>query len=204
LAIDVAVRNLAGHKLPTAYPSRRAWLHVTVRDRDGQRVFESGAVEPSGRIRGNDNDDDAAQFESHHGAITSADQVQIYESIMGDVNGNVTTGLLRGTGYLKDNRLLPRGFDKATASADVAVLGEARDDGDFVAGGDHVRYVVATAGWTGPFRVEVELRYQPISFRWAENLRPYNAAETKRFVGWYDAMAAGSSAVLARTTLSLP
>ena len=91
-AIDVAVRNLAGHKLPTAYPSRRAWLHVTVRDRDGQRMFESGAAEPSGRIRGNDNDEDAARFEPHHGAITRADEVQIYESIMGDVNGNVTTG----------------------------------------------------------------------------------------------------------------
>jgi hypothetical protein len=35
LAIDVTVRNLTGHKLPTAYPSRRVWLHLTVRDRDG-------------------------------------------------------------------------------------------------------------------------------------------------------------------------
>ena len=32
---DVRVRNLTGHKLPTGYPSRRAWLHVTVRDRAG-------------------------------------------------------------------------------------------------------------------------------------------------------------------------
>ena len=32
LLVDVTVRNLTGHKLPTAYPSRRAWLHVTVRD----------------------------------------------------------------------------------------------------------------------------------------------------------------------------
>src|SRR5690348_15869217 len=28
LQADVAVRNLTGHKLPTAYPSRRVWLHV--------------------------------------------------------------------------------------------------------------------------------------------------------------------------------
>ena len=32
LAVDVHVENLGGHKLPTAYPSRRAWLHVAVRD----------------------------------------------------------------------------------------------------------------------------------------------------------------------------
>ena len=32
LRADVVVENLGGHKLPTAYPSRRAWLHVTVRD----------------------------------------------------------------------------------------------------------------------------------------------------------------------------
>lgn len=34
LAFDVAVTDLAGHKLPTACPSRRAWL-LTVRDAEG-------------------------------------------------------------------------------------------------------------------------------------------------------------------------
>jgi hypothetical protein len=38
LEVDIAVRNLTGHKLPTAYPSRRAWLHVTVHDRNGRPV----------------------------------------------------------------------------------------------------------------------------------------------------------------------
>ena len=32
LEAAVSVRNLGGHKFPTAYPSRRAWLHVVVRD----------------------------------------------------------------------------------------------------------------------------------------------------------------------------
>jgi len=204
VAFDVAVENLTGHKLPTAYPSRRVWLHVTVTDAAGVVVFESGAVDPSGRIRGNDNDDDASKFEPHYTEIRSPDQVQIYESVMHDADGVVTTGLLRATGYLKDNRLLPRGFDKATAPDDVAVIGGARDDPDFTAPGDRVRYVVSTAGRSGPFRVAVELRYQPIAFRWARNLRAYDAMEPQRFVRWYDEMSSGSSAVLARASLQVP
>ena len=54
----VLVENLAGHKLPSAYPSRRAWLNVTVRDTRGEVFFESGGLATGGRIKGNDNDDD--------------------------------------------------------------------------------------------------------------------------------------------------
>jgi hypothetical protein len=204
LDLEVSVRNLTGHKLPTAYPSRRAWLHLAVRDRDGQLVFESGAVDPSGRIQGNDNDDDPDRFEPHHDQLTHPDQVQIYESIMRDTDGHVTTGLLRGISYVKDNRLLPRGFDKTSAPGEIAVTGEARQDEDFVADGDRVQYVVSTAGSSGPYRVDVALRYQPVSYRWAQNLKRYDAPETNRFVAWYEAMASGSSSLLARSSLSIP
>jgi hypothetical protein len=202
LAFDVTVRNLTGHKLPTAYPSRRAWLHVSVRDRDDRVIFESGVIEPSGLIRGNDNDADGARFEPHHTEIRTGDQVQVYESVMRDVTGAVTTGLLRGTEYIKDNRLLPRGFDKETAVRDIAVRGTAQQDPDFTSESDRVRYLVNTSGRTGPFLVSAALRYQPISYRWAQNLRGYNAEETRRFVKWYEEMASGSSQVLASATMS--
>ena len=52
LVVDVHVENLGGHKLPTAYPSRRAWLHFTLRDGNGRVVFESGALNPDGSIVG--------------------------------------------------------------------------------------------------------------------------------------------------------
>jgi hypothetical protein len=63
--------------------------------------------------------------------------------------------------------------------------------------------VINTAGRSGPFQVVTELRYQPISYRWAQNLRAYDAMETRRFVNWYDEMASGSSQVLASATASV-
>jgi len=200
LLADISVENLGGHKLPTAYPSRRVWLHVVVRDRNGRTVFESGSIDPKGLIAGNDNDADPGRFEPHYTEINSSEQVQIYEAIMGSSAGAPTTGLLTAVRYLKDNRLLPKGFDKAAANKDIAVLGGAAGDSDFAGGGDRIRYSVAVGDAAGPFRIEAELRYQPISFRWAENLRPYEAMEPQRFVRYYESMAHESSVTLAGTS----
>lgn len=196
LRFAIHVRNHTGHKLPTGYPSRRVWLHVTVRDAGGATVFESGAVDAKGAIFGNESDDSPTRFEPHYREITAGDQVQIYEPILGDPSGSPTTGLLRATAYLKDNRLLPRGFDKTTAPADVAVFGEARADEDFEGGGDRVRYAVAVSS-AGPFIIDVELVYQSIGFRWAHNLEPYDAPEPKAFLDFYDATVDKASVVLA-------
>jgi hypothetical protein len=198
LELDVVVTNLAGHKLPSAYPSRRAWLHVTVRDRDGEAVFESGALGADGAIAGNDNDEDASRFEPHHAVIRDPGQVQIYEPILGAPDGAVTTGLLTATRYLKDNRLLPRGFDRATAHPDIAVYGAATEDADFVDGSDRVRYAVPLGNAPGPYRVEAVLRYQPIGYRWAKNLAPYQSFETERFTRYWNAMSSASATDLAR------
>ncbi len=199
--VDVEVRNLTGHKLPTGYPSRRAWLHLVVRDADGRAVFESGAIAPDGAIAGNDNDADPLAFEPHYDEIRRPDQVQVYEAVMAAPGGRLTTGLLSATHYVKDNRLLPRGFDKRTAHADIAVHGGAAADGNFTGDGDRVRYVVPVAGARSPLQVTVELVYQPVGFRWAQNLRAYDAPEPKRFVGYFSAMSSASSVVVARAAI---
>jgi hypothetical protein len=197
---SVLVQNLSGHKLPTAYPSRRAWLHVTVRDHDGKPVFESGALNADGSIVGNDNDADPTKYEPHYREITGPDQVEIYESILKDINGKVTTGLLSAVTYHKDNRILPEGFDKSTAQKEIAVLGEAADDPDFNDKGSVVRYSVPVGNSAGPYSIEVELLYQPIGFRWAHNLEPYGmAAEPKRFVNYFSGMASRSAVSLAKS-----
>jgi hypothetical protein len=198
LQFSVRVRNLTGHKLPTAYPSRRAWLHVLVKERDDHVLFESGALNADGSIAGNQNDAYPTRFAPHYEVITDRNQVEIYESILKDEAGRVTTGLISAVGYLKDNRLLPAGFDKQTAEKDIAVIGEAAEDTDFHAGEDLVHYAVDLGGAQGPFRVEVELWYQPIGFRWAHNLGTYDAGEPRRFVSYYDSMSSSTALLLTR------
>jgi hypothetical protein len=204
LNVDVAVKNLTGHKFPTGYPARRTWLHIAVRDRQGRMVFESGAATDAGSIQGNDNDVDPLKYEPHYEQITAADQVQIYEPILGDANNQPTTGLLFATHYLKDNRLLPRGFDKVTADRDIGVYGAAAQDPDFTGDGDRVRYAVDVPAGAGPFQVDVELLYQPIGFRWAHNLEKYDAPEPKRFVNYFNAAASTSWVVVGKTTATQP
>ena len=202
LRADVVIRNKSGHKLPTAYPSRRVWLHFIVRDRNGGKVFESGALNPDGSIVGNDNDADPARFEPHYTEIRNADQVEVYESVIGDENGHVTTGLLTGVRYLKDNRLLPDGFDKQTADKDVAVIGEALNDPGFTGGIHRIRYWASFGAAAGPFTIDAELWFQPIGVRWANNLKLYNLAdEPRRFNTYFDSMQSSTAALLARTTV---
>ena len=202
------VTNTTGHKLPSAYPSRRAWLRFVRRPIvDGRRLFASGDLRPDGSIVGNDNDRDPLAFEPHQLVIDAPEQVQIYESIMVDAGGRVTTGLLSGVRYAKDNRLLPRGLDKAAAAGTDYAVPSAKPA--------TIRtFRAAATAWStapcypadaaGPFRVDVELQYRPISFRWAHNLDGYRtASEPSRFVGYYAAMSSGSATVLARATAAI-
>src|SRR4029079_5554765 len=125
--------------------------------------------------------------------------------MLGDRAGVRTTGLETATQYLKDNRLLPRGFDKSTASPDIAVAGDAAQDANFTGDGDRVRFEVPVRMSTGsPLRVEVELRYQAIGYRWAHNLEAYKAAEPQRFLSYYQATVADSSVVVASASYLLP
>jgi hypothetical protein len=203
LVLDVVVKNRAGHKLPTAYPSRRAWVHLAVRDGGGRIAWESGAALPDGAIAGNDNDVNPLAFEPHYTQVTRADEVQIFETIMLDAAGAVTTGLLKGVRYVKDNRLLPDGFDKATAGHDVAVQGDAAADPDFTSGQDRVRYSIPVSA-SGPLSVEAELLYQSIGRRWAESLRARPSAETDRFVRYYGSLSAATVQRLATATVRVP
>lgn len=171
LTLGVRVVNLAGHKFPTGHPYRRAWLHVRVTDARGRKVFESGAVDADGDLAGV-----GTGFLPHQDILTRPEQVQIYESVMGNAEGQRTYGLLSARTYLKDNRIPPRG-SPARPEGDIAIRGEAVQDANFHAGGngeDQVTYRVDTGRARGPFQVAVGLRYQsvpPESVAWLRSVR---------------------------------
>lgn len=90
----VRITNLSGHKFPSGNPSRSAWLHITISDASGIVVFESRAIDAMGKITDLESDSNPLGFETHYDIITSADQVQSYETIMQYLDGDVTYTLL--------------------------------------------------------------------------------------------------------------
>lgn len=184
LDFDIKLKNITGHKFPTGFPSRRAWLHVTVTDADGEVVFESGAVNDKGQIIGDDGDEDPESFEPHYDLITSEDQVQIYQAVMGDFQGDVTYTLLRGAEYLKDNRITPPGFRQRKAIDDIKPAGNAKKDRDFKRGREIISYSISTGGFPGPFTIDVELRYQSAAYNFIQDLKNDKGRVVRRFVRW--------------------
>jgi len=163
LDFDVTVTNLTGHKLPSGYHSRRAYLHVVVTDSNGVVVYENGKIGDDGGIAGVDEDVNPAVWEPHHEVITQPTQVQVYQAITGNDEGDRTHSLLNSASFLKDNRLTPAGFDKNNVSADVAVSGLASTDANFNLGSDTTKYLARLEGGTAPYDITVVFRYQPIS-----------------------------------------
>ena len=186
LTVELNITSQVGHKFPSGFPSRRAWLHLIVEDEAGAIIFDSGAANLDGSIVGNDNDESPLAYEPHSDTITTPDQVQINEALPVDTAGDLTTVLLHSAGYAKDNRLLPPGFSKEAASPDVAVHGTAADDGDFVGGGDIIGYSVDIASANGPFKVTAELLFQSIGYRWTQNLQHHQAPEVTSFLEYVD------------------
>ena len=93
----------------------------------------------------------------------------------------------------------PAAADAVATTTDES--GAAAGDADFAGGGDRVRYRVPVAAG-GPYRVDVELRYQPIAYRWAHNLERYDAREPARFVEYYRRDAADSAVTVATVSVS--
>ncbi|MBN2344420.1 MAG: hypothetical protein JXX29_09820 [Deltaproteobacteria bacterium] len=203
LTARVSISNLAGHKLPTAYPSRRVWIELKVTDQNGKTVFHSGRIQ-DGAIVENENDINLRKFEPHYDIITDDTQVQIYEAILGNPQNQVTTGLLEATHYIKDNRILPSGFDKDSASKDIAVNGAASTDDSFQDGEDIVTYQIGVSQPSQEYEITARLWYQSIGYRWATNLDDYDVAEPKQFIQMYRSMDLNTSAtLLAETTLTI-
>ena len=210
LNFDINIINSAGHKMPSSYPSRRMWLHVTVKDNGGSEVFESGAPDARGYISTDavrlkadcmskdklDGFDSSVCYEPHRDVINDPSQVAIYETVLGDVNDNITHTLLQGAQYLKDNRIPPSGFtnSKAATIESQTIPTGVSGDNDFNCvntaegcGADTVHYQVDITGQTGPYTVEARLLYQATQPGFVDGMHT-DGDRVNRFKVMYDAV----------------
>ena len=192
--LDVVVRieNLCGHKYPSAYPSRRAWLRVVVTDARNQVVWRSGDYDAAGRIvdsGGLPLPSEAAggPVLAHKDLVTNPDDPQVYEIVMADENGAITFRLLRAASNHKDTRLLPDGWSPSHPDAGWTAPVGAASDPSFVAGADQVTFRIPAPQAAGPYSVRVELLHQPISARWAAELFTVQTPEIAAFQGYWNA-----------------
>jgi hypothetical protein len=207
LNVDVAVINNTGHKLPTGYPSRRVWLQLTVRNANNQIIFNSGAPDANGYISTDarrldpaclaiekpQNFDSNNCYEPHRDVITDDSQVAIYETVLGDTNGDITHVLLHANSYLKENRIPPQGFTNSQADSiePQTLPAGVNGDADFNSinnqegsGSDTVHYRVAVAGQNGPYTVDAKLHYQAIQPSFVSSLHA-DAGKVNRFKVMY-------------------
>ncbi|MBX7094109.1 MAG: T9SS type A sorting domain-containing protein [Flavobacteriales bacterium] len=189
LYVDLEVRNKAGHKFPSGYPSRRAFVQLVVTDAaNGDTLFKSGVVDNTGEIVNN-----TGPYQNHYTMINSEMQTQIYEMIMGDVNGNKTTVLERAAQPLKDNRLPPFGFSTSHQSYDTTkIIGGALNDPDFNwnggtegTGKDVVHYHIPLGGFSGNVNVTAKILYQTINPGWLSEMFALNTAPIDAFRNMY-------------------
>lgn len=190
MKIPVSIRNLSGHKLPTAYPSRRVWIHLTVTDAKGKKVFSSGQYNSNGELIDSSGKVLASELaggpvNEHRSVINNPEQVQVYETIMGDADGNPVFTLLRGATYLKDNRLLPLGWSADHADGPSTRPYGIGSDKDFVGGSDSIVYEVPIPG-KGKYNVTAKLLFQVITPRHASELFEFETPEVKRFRGMFE------------------
>jgi len=186
--VRVKLKNKAGHKFPSAYPSRRAVLQVVV-TKGNDTVFASGIFNSQQRVIGEN-----SQFEPHHNIINQNNKPQIYETIPGDVTGNFTSILERAAILLKDNRLPPDGFSTTSLTYDtVKISNDALADEDFNKIGntegtatDYVHYHIPISNVDGAINIKAKLYYQAIPPKWLDEMFALNATEINKFKGMYN------------------
>ncbi len=187
---EVDMLNLAGHKFPSGYPSRRAFVEFLVENEQGDTLFISGRTDDDFEVVGHN-----ADYEPHYDIIRSEDEVQIYEMVMADVNNDVTTVLVRGDHALKDNRLAPEGFSSSHTVYDtVRVVGMAETDENFNldngqegTGGDKLYFHVPTNGENGELTATARVYYQTAPPKWMEEMFSEQSDEIDEFRAMFDA-----------------
>ena len=137
-------------------------------------MFESGALSPTGAIAGNDADVNPASFEPHYETITRPDQVEVYESILGDVRRRPRRPVsVTATQYLRTTGCCPADSTKPPPSPILPSMARhrpiripaARAIGSATKSRSRPRGRLPCAWSCGTSRS---------AYRWAHNLEPYD------------------------------
>ncbi len=172
----VRVDNLTGHKLPTGYPSRRMWLHVSV-ELGGAKVFESGAVDARGSIV--DASGTVLATQPHRDEIASDAEVQVWEATLVDDGGEPTHRALDADHYRKDDRILPLGFAPSPLDRPRTEASGVIADPTFVPGSDAVTFRVPALAPGAT--ISVELQYASVSPEVLDAIAATSTAASLRF-----------------------
>jgi hypothetical protein len=177
LTADVLVTNLAGHDFPSGVSFRRAFINFQVLDSGRKVLWASGNTNSSGVIVDTAGNPLVTEFFSptqqtyqpHFwtgSPITSDHQVQIFEELVQDPQGMLTTDFLGLDTKVKDNRLLPQGWQPVGFAGMVTAPVGTGNDPDYQTNGcgcDQVRYQVPLSALSGtPASVQATVYYQSI------------------------------------------
>ena len=181
LEATVRIENLAGHSFPSGVAFRRAFLTLEALDDKGNVVWASGRTNSVGAIVKGTTEEvlptefffDPATgkqvFQPHYQIITDEAQAQIYEEVIADTEGKITTSFVGLDDPLKNNRLLPKGWRSDGPLAEFSgPHGDATKDPDYdgksgATGIDNLIYRIPFNARTQSIvTVRVTLNYQSI------------------------------------------
>ena len=176
LTADLLIKNLAGHNFPTGVSFRRAFVNFQVLDAAGNVLWASGNTNADGVIVDNTGTPLVSEFFSptqqtfqphfwQGNPITSDKQVQIYEELALNPQGQLTTSFLSLDRKVKDNRLQPTGRPPAPAFGEFTAAVGVGDDPSYQngCGCDTLSYQIPLAEIAGaPAAVQAALYYQSI------------------------------------------
>lgn len=184
--LSLRILNYAGHKVPSGYPSRQVFVQLEVQNETDESIFLSGALDEDFQIVNEDE-----EYEPHYTMINNETQVQIYQTVMANVEGQVTTTLLHAAFPLKDNRLPPIGFSTSHPSYDTTIIaGLAASDETFnpsEEGGDLIKYHIPIHQYQGELKVTAKVYYQTVGSKWLEDMFNESSEDIDLFEGMYEA-----------------
>jgi hypothetical protein len=178
VTVKVKVTNHTGHKLPTGFSEgRQMWIHIRAVDGSGKLLFEDGILKDGYLVR-------TPETKVYEQIVAATGYPFLDENQDGQVDEKESHfHFVLMNDVRKDNRIPPKGYNKAAYQADGAFI-VPRDpkDTDY-ADGQHwditpYRFAIPKSA-KGPVRVEARLLYQTFSREYVEFLKEHDREKTQ-------------------------